>query len=203
MSTRRLLAVMIACLAAGGCEKAMQDMYDQPRYKPFGAGPLFPDGASARTPPEGIAVHSLGPFAGTSSGRAGAGLAARDAELRAATAQPYPIGAALLRRGQQRFRIYCEPCHSPVGDGDGLVVRRGFPAPPSYHIERLRRAPDRHFFEVISRGHGIMFRYGDRIPPADRWAIVAYIRALQLSQRARLDDLPAALRDRLAAAEGP
>jgi mono/diheme cytochrome c family protein len=96
---------------------------------------------------------------------------------------------ALLRRGQERFNIYCSPCHSPVGDGDGMVARRGFPHPPSYHIDRLRNAPDRYLFDVITQGHGVMRSYADRVPADDRWAIVAYIRALQLSQYARLEDL--------------
>jgi hypothetical protein len=91
------------------------------------------------------------------------------------------------------------PCHSPVGDGDGRVVRRGFPRPPSYHEQRLRDAPDRHFYDVITNGYGIMHSYADRVPPQDRWAIVAYIRALQLSQNAPVAQLPPALRAKLAA----
>jgi mono/diheme cytochrome c family protein len=103
----------------------------------------------------------------------------------------------LLARGRQRYEIYCLPCHSPVGDGDGPVVRRGFPHPPSYHAPRLRDAPDRHFFDVITNGYGIMHPYADRVAPPDRWAIVAYIRALQLSQHAQASQLPDALRARL------
>ena len=94
----------------------------------------------------------------------------------------------LLHRGQERFNIYCAPCHSPVGDGDGMVVRRGFPAPPSYHIDRLRQAPARDFYDVMTNGYGVMRPYSDRVSPEDRWAIVAYIRALQLSQYARAGD---------------
>jgi mono/diheme cytochrome c family protein len=96
---------------------------------------------------------------------------------------------ALLHRGQERYTIYCAPCHSPVGDGDGMMPRRGFPHPPSYHDDRLRQAPDRHFYDVMTNGYGIMRPYADRVPPEDRWAIVAYIRALQLSQYARIEDL--------------
>ncbi len=102
-------------------------------------------------------------------------------------------------RGQERYSIYCLPCHSAVGDGDGWIARRGFPHPPSYHEERLRQAPDRHFFDVITNGYGIMYSYADRVEPADRWAIVAYIRALQLSQHAPVDTLPAEVRARLPA----
>jgi mono/diheme cytochrome c family protein len=112
-------------------------------------------------------------------------------------ANPLPLTAATLARGQERFNIYCSPCHSEAGDGDGMVVRRGFPHPPSYHSERLRHAPDAHFFNVITHGYGAMFSYADRIEPDDRWAIVAYIRALQLSQHARLQDVPQPLRGRL------
>jgi len=110
---------------------------------------------------------------------------------------PYPVTRAILERGRERFTIYCQPCHSPVGDGDGLIVRRGFPAPPSFHIERLRKAPDRHFFEVITGGYGVMYPYADRVSPEDRWAIVAYIRALQLSQGAKAAELPDEVRREL------
>ncbi len=109
---------------------------------------------------------------------------------------------ALLQRGRERFDVYCSPCHSVVGDGDGMVVRRGFPAPPSYHIERLRAAPDHHFYDVITHGYGVMYPYGDRVAPDDRWAIVAYIRALQLSQHAAASDAPKAASDVPAAAGG-
>jgi mono/diheme cytochrome c family protein len=115
---------------------------------------------------------------------------------------PYPVDIQLLRRGQERFSIYCMPCHSPAGDGDGMVVRRGFPAPPSFHSDRLRAVPDRHIYDVITQGYGIMYPYADRVEPQDRWAIVAYIRALQLSQHAAADELSPAQRARLASAGG-
>ena len=97
------------------------------------------------------------------------------------TGIPIEVTPALMQRGRERFGIYCEPCHSPVGDGDGMVARRGFPHPPSYHIARLRQVSDRHFYDVITNGYGIMYAYADRVTPEDRWAIVAYIRALQRS----------------------
>lgn len=103
--------------------------------------------------------------------------------------QPPPVTLALLQRGQERFRIYCTPCHSELGDGQGIVVQRGFPPPPSYTIERLRQAPVQHFFDVITHGHGAMYSFAQRVQPADRWAIAAYIRALQLSQHATMADL--------------
>jgi mono/diheme cytochrome c family protein len=98
---------------------------------------------------------------------------------------PPPLTLALLQRGEQRFNIYCAPCHSRLGDGQGMVVHRGFPAPPSYHAARLRQAPFQHFYDVITNGYGVMYSYASRVAPEDRWAIAAYIRALQLSQ-----DLP-------------
>jgi mono/diheme cytochrome c family protein len=102
---------------------------------------------------------------------------------------PPPVTMALLQRGQERFRIYCTPCHSEVGDGRGMVVQRGFPAPPSYHIARLRDAPVAHFYDVITNGYGVMYSFAYRVQPVDRWAIAAYIRALQRSQDAKLADL--------------
>jgi mono/diheme cytochrome c family protein len=115
--------------------------------------------------------------------------------------KPVPIpkvSLALLERGRQRFDIYCAPCHSRIGDGRGMIVQRGFPAPPSYYIDRLRKAPIAHFYDVITHGYGAMFPYADRVAPADRWAIIAYIRALQASTDGRLTDVPP---DRRAALE--
>ena len=173
----RTLALVIAALLLTGCEKLMRDMYDDARVKPLQARP----GASV---PAGAVERVRGVAAATSSGRRGEDDERARLEAESARAIPYPVTMALLARGRERFEIYCVPCHSPLGDGDGLVARRGFPHPPSYHIERLRRAPDRHFYDVMTDGYGIMYSYADRITPQDRWAIVAYIRALQLSQDA-------------------
>jgi mono/diheme cytochrome c family protein len=123
--------------------------------------------------------------------------AANDWHAAQTASQLPPVTRALLVRGQERYQIYCLPCHSPLGDGDGPIVRRGFPHPPSYHEQRLRDAPDRHFFDVITNGYGIMYSYADRVSPQDRWAIVAYIRALQLSQRAQYASLPPALQSKV------
>ncbi len=107
---------------------------------------------------------------------------------------PPPVTLALLQRGQAQYRVFCTPCHSELGDGHGMVVQRGFPPPPSYHSARLRNAPPSHFYDVITQGYGAMYSFAARIPPQDRWAIIAYIRALQRSQDARLADVPAAAR---------
>ena len=171
-----------------GCEKLARNMYDQPRYKPMHESPLFADGTSARAPVPGTLAAASGVLAGSSSGRLGADIELERAAAQSAPKNPYPVTMQLLRRGQERYDIYCAPCHSPVGDGDGMVARRGFPQPPSYHVERLRKAPDRHLYDVMSSGYGVMASHADRVPPEDRWAIVAYIRALQLSQYARIKD---------------
>ena len=185
-----LALIFPLALGLAGCERAMRDMYDQPRGKAYGSSALFPDGAASRTPPAGTVVHARGAQAGSSSGRLGAEEAARRARDETAPALPYPLDMQLLKRGRQRFSIYCLPCHSAAGDGDGRIVRRGFPSPPSYHTDRLRQATDRYVYDVISQGYGVMASYADRIDPADRWAIVAYVRALQLSRHARIDRLP-------------
>ena len=188
MTLQRLLTWLAVTLSLAGalslaaCEKQMQDMYDQPRYKPLAASPLFDDGGASRPPVPGSVVHARGDFSATSSGHLGTERAEQWARDERAATNPYPVTLELLKHGQAEFTIYCSPCHSPVGDGDGFIVRRGFPSPPSYHIDRLRSAPDRHFFDVITHGYGVMYSYADRVAPADRWAIVAYIRALQLSQ---------------------
>jgi mono/diheme cytochrome c family protein len=195
-----MLPILVVLL--GGCEKAKQDMYDQPKLKTYAQTDLFPDNAAARPLQPGTVPSTTGNFAASSSGRVGSRQVETDAQADAAQANPYPVTQQLLQRGRQRYEIYCMPCHSPVGDGDGLVVRRGFPAPPSYHIDRLRQAPDRHFYDVITHGYGIMYSYADRVAPPDRWAIVAYIRALQLSQHADVAKLPPAMRNALNSAKG-
>ena len=187
--SRHLLAAAMLLFTQAACERTVRNMYEQPRLDPGEASTLFPDGTASRPPPEGSVAYSMGILAATSSGRRGTDEAAqRDAAL-AATSAPAPTRELLLR-GQQRYTIHCMPCHSPVGDGDGPVVRRGFPAPPSLHEPRLRAATDRRLFDVIGQGHGVMPAFADRMTPQDRWAIVAYIRALQWSQHAEVGELP-------------
>ncbi|MFL6663954.1 MAG: c-type cytochrome [Rhizobacter sp.] len=188
-----------ACVLLAGCEREMHNMYRQPRYDPDEPSSLFADGRATRPPPPGSVPVAIGEPAMTSSGRRGERQVESVSAALAAASAP-PLTAARLERGRERYAIYCVPCHSPVGDGDGPVVRRGFPRPPSYHEERLRQAPDRHFFDVITHGYGVMYSYADRVTPDDRWAIVAYIRALQLSQHAEFARLPRSLQAQLAPA---
>ena len=211
MKARALL--LVAALFAPsltGCERGMHEMYEQPKYKPLKPGALFADGNSSRPQVPGTQGRSGGALAGASSGRNGnvsiksvpPPVSCVDAQGRplaqgAPAAQPgysnpLPITPQLLARGQQRFDIYCAPCHSRAGDGDGMIARRGFPHPPSFHTDALRNAPDSHFHDVITNGYGAMYPYADRIDPHDRWAIVAYIRALQLSQDATREQVAAA-----------
>lgn len=200
---KQVAEILLSCCVAAllsGCEKAKQDMYDQPKYKPLSRSELFADGNSSRPLPQGSVPYSKGPFAGTSSGREGTDEVSRDIAAGTAQTNPYPVTMQLLLRGRQRYEIYCMPCHSAVGDGDGFIARRGFPHPPSYHDDRLRQAPDRHFFDVVTNGYGVMYPYADRVDAPDRWAIVAYIRALQLSQHADVSKLPADVLEHLKAA---
>jgi mono/diheme cytochrome c family protein len=177
-----ILVALAAALSLAACERLARNMYDGAKEKPLRPSPAFEDGSSSRAPVDGTVEHARGILAATSSGRVGREAEDRRLAAERATAIPYAVDMALLRRGRERFDIYCAPCHSRLGDGDGMVARRGFPHPPSYHIDRLRNAPDRHFYDVITNGYGVMYPYADRVGPEDRWAIVAYIRALQLSQ---------------------
>lgn len=167
--------LLVAFAATAGCGQR-QEMAQQAKYHAYDASPLFADGKAARP-------------------RIRDTVAMNDPDT--PVAKP-PVTLALLRRGRERFDIYCAPCHSPVGDGLGRIVQRGFPAPPSYHSDRLRAAPDDHYYDVITHGYGAMYPYASRVAPADRWAIIAYIRALQLSQHATLADVPPRQRARMA-----
>jgi mono/diheme cytochrome c family protein len=158
-------------------------MYDQPKYKPLDKSAFYADGRASRALVEGTVAR--GSLEGTAMPAGGApGAADRVTEL------PMPLTRELLARGQQRYEIFCTPCHDRTGSGQGMVVRRGYRPPPSLHIERLRDAPVGHFYDVMTRGLGAMPDYAQQIPPEDRWAISAYVKALQLSQHAVLADLP-------------
>ena len=170
--------LLVALIAVGGCERTMRDMYDQPRYKPLAASPLWPDGRASRPPVEGTVPRGE----------------------RATLTNPVVPTAQSLARGRERFDIFCAPCHGVVGDGDGMIVRRGFPRPPSLHSDALRSASDAHLYSVITDGYGVMYSHATRVAPADRIAIIGYIRALQLSQHAPLAAVPEAKRARLSPA---
>jgi mono/diheme cytochrome c family protein len=182
-----MLALPALLMMLAGCERQMRNMYVQPKLRPLQGSTLWKDGRASRPLPPDTVPQSAGALAGTSSGRLQVFPAA------SATPRP-PLSMALLTRGRERFDIYCAPCHGLAGHGDGIVAQRGFPHPPSYHIDRLRDAPDSHLFDVITHGYGAMYPYASRVDVADRWAIVSYIRALQLSQSATLDVVPAARR---------
>ena len=172
--------------AALGCR---QDMADQPRYDPLEASRFFADGQSARPRVEGtVARGELGEDVVLETGKQGDRLVERS---------PVPVTRELLARGRERYDIFCSPCHDRVGTGRGMIVQRGYRAPPSLHEDRLRATPAGHFFDVISNGWGAMPAYAAQVPVADRWAIAAYIRALQRSQHATLADVSPAERPRL------
>jgi mono/diheme cytochrome c family protein len=190
-------ALACACALLAGCERSMQDMYEQPRYEPGEASPLWRDGRADRPPVPGTVAAAAGQLAGTSSARQGREVTQDWGPAGDKPALRPPLSRTLLLRGQERYTIYCVPCHSALGDGDGPVAQHGFPHPPSYHQARLRDAPDGYLFDVITRGHGVMYGYADRIAAPDRWAIVAYIRALQLSQNADAMQLPPEVREKV------
>jgi mono/diheme cytochrome c family protein len=172
MRTRRNVAILGLCLGLiGGLAACRDEMANQPRYDPYGEAKLFPDNKVLQSPPPGAVARD-------------------DPAWRLPYQERPPLTAALLDRGRERFDIYCSPCHGYAGDGHGLVPSRGFPQPPSFHSARLRSLPSRHVFDVITNGYGVMYSYAYRVPPADRWAITAYVRALQVSQGARADQLP-------------
>jgi hypothetical protein len=170
-------------------------MYDQPRYEPLEASTFFEDGTSARHLVAGTVPHVAA--AEIPRGADPARFLTGKERGQLITDPPFPIDRHVLVRGQERFRIFCTPCHGELGDGRGIVVQRGFTAPPDFASDRLRQEPLGHFFDVITHGHGVMYSYAARVPPGDRWAIAAYIRVLQLSQHARVSELPDQDRRRL------
>ncbi|HVV79564.1 MAG TPA: cytochrome c [Pseudolabrys sp.] len=178
----RRLAVIALCIAASGCTRS--DMDSQPKYYEYEPGALFRDGRVLQSPVPGTV--------------------ARDEPVDAAAATQKPaVTAALLAQGRKQYVVFCSPCHDRVGGGRGIVVERGMPQPPSFHEQKLREADDRHFYDVITDGTGAMYSFADLISPQDRWAIVAYVRALQLSQHAAVADLPVKAREKLMAETTP
>jgi mono/diheme cytochrome c family protein len=167
---RGALPLALAAAALAGCD----NLAKQPKEKPYTPTAARPgDRAWPPLPPEGTVARDDRPV------------------------DPPRLDAGLLARGRERFDIYCSPCHGRVGDGRGMIVLRGFPAPPSFHSQRLREAPTRHFYDVITAGYGAMYSYAARVAPADRWAIAAFIRALQASQATPVASLPETARQDL------
>jgi mono/diheme cytochrome c family protein len=170
MSIRHFL-VVVPMLLLAACGQKMADM---PRVDPLDTTPLFDDGTGARTPVSGT-------------------VATDDA----AAAVPPLATLDVIQKGRAQFDVFCSPCHDYTGHGHGMVVQRGFPAPPDFHSPILLAAPDRHYYDVITNGYGAMYSYADRVSDADRWAIVAYVRALQFSEQVPAAQLTATLRSRL------
>ena len=189
ISASLLLGAMLSAMALSGCDMALrQDMADQPKNRPLSPSEFFADGRSERplvenTVPRGSLENDV---YNVSKDYAGF---------------PLPVDEKLLRRGEDRYKVFCTPCHGLQGDGNGMAAVRGMKHPPSYHIDRLRQAPNGYFYDVISNGFGAMYSYSERIAPRDRWAVIAYLRALQLSRNAKISDLPESLREKLANSE--
>jgi hypothetical protein len=181
-----LAALLAALLLVGGCR---QDMQDQPKFKPLRETSYYPDLRSARPLVAGTVAR--GQLRNDEAFYTGF----RNGQL--VDTLPFPLTRQVLERGRERYNIYCAPCHSEVGDGEGMIVRRGYLRPPSFHDDRLRKAPLGHFFDVITNGIGGMPDYAEQVTPEDRWKIAAYIRALQLSEDATVADVPAADRPKL------
>ena len=176
---------VLGILVAGtGCQYLRQDMANQPKNRSLSPSEFFEDGRSERPLIENTVAR---------------GSIAED-ELfvpKDSNHFPVPVNAELLARGEERYKIFCTPCHGLQGDGNGMIAMRGMKHPPSFHQDRLRQAPNGYFFDTITNGFGAMYGYSAQIPPRDRWAIIAYVRALQLSRNAKVADLPAELREKL------
>ena len=174
------LALLASTAILAGCR---QDMHDAPRYEAFEATSASPDNRSSRTPPAGTVAR----------GWLRDDEALYTGKINGQTVDQFPfvIGREDLTRGQQRFNIYCTPCHGRLGDGQGMVVQRGLRQAASYHQDRLRQEKPGYFYDVITNGFGAMQGYAEQIPVRDRWLIVAYVRTLQLSQHASVEDVPA------------
>lgn len=183
-----ILSLASSTMLVTGCR---QDMHDQPKYKPLAASNFFDDGRSARPTVNDTVAR----------GQLRTDVARYQGEVDGKPVEEIPIQITKtdLVRGQQRYMIYCSPCHGSLGDGNGMVVLRGYQRPPNYHSERLRKAPIGHFYSVITNGYGSMISYASRVPVDDRWRISAYIRTLQLSQNAPADAVPENMRSSLQA----
>jgi mono/diheme cytochrome c family protein len=178
----RKFACAVAALATLSLAGCRSDMHVQPRYNPLDQSEFFEDGRSARPAVPGtVARGEL---------RIDEHLYTGKVNGVPVDSFPFPVTQKVLDRGRERYNIYCTPCHGYTGEGNGMIVQRGFPQPPSYHIDRLRQAPVGYLYGVITHGYGAMYSYAARISPEDRWAVVAYVRALQMSQHATINDVP-------------
>jgi hypothetical protein len=180
-----LAAACLCVLGLGGCENTLrQDMANQPRQNPLSPAPFFQDDRSERPIIENTVAR---------------GAVEQDALFvpKDSNTFPLPVTRELLERGQDRYSIFCTPCHGIQGDGMGMVTLRGMKHPPTFHQERLRNEPTGYFFDVITNGFGAMNGYSMQLAPRDRWAIVAYVRALQLSRNAHVGELPEGLKEKL------
>ena len=188
-SLRRTVFLTAAGLLVAGCNPELfrQDMANQPKYRPQAESDFFADGRSERPLIENTVAH---------------GSIANDELVvpKDSNAFPMRVDEKLLERGENRYKIYCTPCHGLQGDGNGLIVMRGMKRPSSYHIDRLRQSPNGYYYDVITNGFGAMYGYSAQIQPKDRWAIIAYVRALQLSRNAKTADLPESLRSKIPSA---
>ncbi len=184
-----LIRLCVLCFLSAGASACRQDMHDQPKYVPLRESAFFGDTRSARPVVAGtVARGQLHDDPLVDTGKVNGADA---------TMFPFQVDAKAMLRGQERFNIYCSPCHGRTGVGDGMIVQRGYRRPPSFHQDRLRDAPVGHFFDVMTNGFGAMPDYAAQIRAEDRWAIIAYIRALQLSEHAAIADVPAADRGAL------
>lgn len=175
------VAIVFALLGLSGCRRGM---YNQPKQKPLSQADFFQNGAAARELVPGTVAREEREATPLTTGL--------DTDGQLATALPMPLTRELLERGHERYDIFCAVCHDYTGGGQGMIVQRGFPPPPTFHQERLRNAPLGHIFDVITHGYGAMYSYAARVPTAeDRWAIAAYIRALQLARNGSEQDVPA------------
>lgn len=163
---------------AAGCDQAMRH---QPSYRPLQPSTFFADGQSARPLIEGTVPREANGSTALLTGTDGHGHHVNEF--------PLPVTLELLQRGRNRYDIFCAVCHDALGTGQGAIVQRGYAPPPSFHSARLRQLPHGHYFSVVTQGFGSMPSYADQLSPRDRWAVIAYIRALQRSQRTRLDEL--------------
>lgn len=187
MQVKHLLFPLTCLLLLTGC---WYDMRDQAKLKPLEPSDFFVDGQASRP----LLANTVAQGQLDLDSRLYQG---QNEDGTPVTFFPVEVTAEVMQRGQQQYHIFCSPCHGALGNGQGMIVQRGFKTPPSFHIPRLREAPPGYFYEVMTHGFGAMYSYASRIEPQDRWAIIAYLRALQLSQNATIDDVPAEQRNKL------